>query len=77
MHFVKVINQDYAACIPDICHFWDNTASFSPVKVGGEAGDLTLARERGNTGKPGTSSAGPPDRWHHVNALFFSTVSDR
>ena len=43
--------------------------SLPPV---GEAGDLTSARERGNTGKPGTSSAGPPDRWNHVNyTLFF------
>ena len=31
--------------------------SLPPV---GEAGDLTSARERGNTGKPGTNSAGLP-----------------
>ena len=32
---------------------------------------LTPARESGNSGKPGTSSAGPPDRWNNVNYTLF------
>ena len=43
----------------------------------GEAGHLTPTGERGNTGKPGTSSAGSPDRRNNVNYMNFSTVSDR
>ena len=35
------------------------------------------AGERGNTGEPDTSSAGPPERRNHVNYSLFSTVSDR
>ena len=44
----------------------------------GEAGHLTPAGERSNTGKPGTNSARPPNRRNHVNSteLFSSTVSD-
>ena len=37
----------------------------------GEAGHLTPTGERGNTGKPGTSSAGPPNRQNHVNSTLF------
>ena len=33
------------------------------------------ARERGNTGKTGTSSAGLPDRWNHVNYTLFFPLS--